>query len=121
MATTISTIQASSLSKVSSLSSCRTAPRSSRLHFLARLAFPKENATAGQHDQSYQRRQRWTLEKMRRMLTGSWQETSPHSSTLCFDGRDLWSTSRTAFAAIAVERKTWRRKLSCERSAGLKA
>jgi RNA polymerase sigma-70 factor (ECF subfamily) len=28
------------------------------LHFLARLAFPKENATAGQYDQSYQWRHR---------------------------------------------------------------
>ena len=40
----------------------------------------------------------WTLEKIRRMSTGSWQGTSPRSSISYGDGRVLWSTLPTGSA-----------------------
>src|SRR5215471_6713669 len=123
MAITINTTQEFSL-KVSSLSSCRTASRSSRLHFLARLAFQKENATAGQHDQSYHWRQRVDAredeEDVDKVLTGDisafehivlrWQGPLVNLAyRFCRDRSRAEDMAQEAFLRAFRGLKSWRR------------
>src|SRR5678815_6109197 len=123
MAITINTIQVFSL-KGSSLSFCRTALQTARLHFLASLAIRKENATARRHDPSYVWRERVDAredqEDVERVLAGDisaferivlrWQKPLVNLAyRFCRDRSRAEDMAQEAFLRAFRGLKGWRR------------